>query len=181
MKPVLAIDTKVSGRPSSNRSRFAHMVKSLRRQQHQELKRLDRARDIPQSLVFQRESVMNASTPATPRSAAAMASSPSVYSTRAFWEYVWRTSGLQFVGLFIITSIIYGYQPQVGAAADSLVAFYSGERTRILLAATFSGLNLLNLLWFAAALRTTLADAGQDGWGAAATAASAAFGAVSLL
>jgi len=39
-----------------------------------------------------------------------------------------------------------------------------------------SGLNLLNLLWFTAALRTTLADAGQEGWGAAATAASAAFG-----
>src|SRR5262249_45710553 len=33
----------------------------------------------------------------------------------------------------------------------------------------------------AAALRTTLADAGQDGWGTAATAASAAFGALVLL
>src|SRR5262249_29255918 len=32
-----------------------------------------------------------------------------------------------------------------------------------------------------AALRTTLADAGQEGWGAAATAASAAFGALFLL
>src|SRR5437660_5587470 len=47
--------------------------------------------------------------------------------------------------------------------------------------AAFSGLNLLNLLWFAAALRTTLADAGQDGWGAAATASSTAFGALLLL
>ena len=64
---------------------------------------------------------------------------------------------------------------------DALVAFYNGDRTRILIAAAFSGLNLLNLLWFAAALRTTLADAGQDGWGAAATASSAAFGALSLL
>jgi hypothetical protein len=36
-------------------------------------------------------------------------------------------------------------------------------------------------MWFAAALRTTLADAGQDGWGAAATASSAAFGALFLL
>jgi len=36
-------------------------------------------------------------------------------------------------------------------------------------------------MWFAAALRTTLADAGQDGWGAAATAASAAVGGLSLL
>jgi hypothetical protein len=36
-------------------------------------------------------------------------------------------------------------------------------------------------MWFAAALKTTLADAGQDGWGAAATAASAALGGLFLL
>src|SRR5258705_9956450 len=36
-------------------------------------------------------------------------------------------------------------------------------------------------MWFAAALRTTLADAGQDGWGAAATASSAAVGGLFLL
>jgi hypothetical protein len=36
-------------------------------------------------------------------------------------------------------------------------------------------------MWFAAALRTTLADAGQDGWGAAATASSAALGGLFLL
>jgi hypothetical protein len=62
-----------------------------------------------------------------------------------------------------------------------LVVFYDGHRTRILIAVFFFGLNLLNLLWFAAALRTTLADAGQDGWGAAATASSAVFGALFLL
>jgi hypothetical protein len=117
---------------------------------------------------------MTASTPA-------MASSTSVYNTPAFWERLWRTSGIQFVGLFIIASVIYGSQPQIGASADALVAFYNGERTRILIAAFFFGLNLLNLLWFTTAVRTTLADAGQDGWGAAATAASAAFGALFLL
>src|SRR5262249_45196123 len=36
-------------------------------------------------------------------------------------------------------------------------------------------------MWFAAALRTILADAGQDGWGAAATASSAALGAMFML
>ena len=107
----------------------------------------------------------------------AIDSSTSGYNTPAFWEHLWRTSGLQFVGFFIITSVIYGYQPQVGASPDALVAFYNGDRTRILVAAALSGLNLLNLLWFAAALRTTLSDAGQDGWGAAATASSSAFGA----
>ena len=114
-------------------------------------------------------------------STTAMASSTSVYNAPAFWERLWRTSGIQFVVLFIIAYIIYGYQPQVGAPANALVAFYDGHRTRILIAVFFFGLNLLNLLWFTTAVRTTLADAGQDGWGAAATAASAAFGAMFLL
>ena len=114
-------------------------------------------------------------------SSATMTPSTSVYTTPVFWERLWRTSGIQSVGLFIIAYIIYGYQPPVGAPADALVAFYDGDRTRILIAAVFSGLAILNLMWFAAALRTTLADAGQDGWGAAATASSAAFGALFLL
>ena len=117
---------------------------------------------------------MSASTTARP-------ASTSAYTTPAFWERLWRTSGIQFVGLFVVASVIYGTQPPVGAPADALAAFYHGERTRILIAVFFFGLNLLNLLWFATAVRTTLADAGQDGWGAAATAASAAFGALFLL
>ena len=85
----------------------------------------------------------------------------SVYTTPGFWERLWRSAGIQSVGLFIIAYFIYGYQPQVGAPADALVTFYGGERTRILIAAIFSGLAILNLMWFAAALRTTLADAGK--------------------
>src|SRR5256886_13842454 len=92
----------------------------------------------------------------------------------------WRLSGINFVAFAIIAYVIYGYQPQVGAPADALVAFYDGHRTRILIAAAFSGLNVLNLMWFAAAIRTTLSDAGQDGWGAAATASSTAVGALFL-
>lgn len=104
-----------------------------------------------------------------------------VYTSAAFWERLWRTAGIQFVVLFIIAYAIYGDQPQVGAPPDVLAAFYGGHRVRILIAAVLSGLAVLNLMWFAAALRTTLADAGQDGWGAAATAASAAVGGLFLL
>jgi hypothetical protein len=109
------------------------------------------------------------------------APSTSVYTTPAFWERLWRSAGIQSLGLFIIGYVIYGSQPHVGASADALVSFYSGESTRILIAAVFFGLSILNLLWFAAALRTTLADAGKDGWGAAATASSAAVGLLFLL
>ncbi len=52
---------------------------------------------------------------------------------------------------------------------------------RVLIAAVFSDLNVLNLMWFAAALRTTLADAGQEGWGTAAAASGAAFGGLYFL
>jgi hypothetical protein len=111
----------------------------------------------------------------------AITASTSTYTTPAFWERLWRTAGIQSVLCFIVAYVVYGHQPQVGASAETLVAFYDGERTRILIAAVFSGLGVLNLMWFAAALRTTLADAGQDGWGAAATAASAALGGLFLL
>lgn len=114
-------------------------------------------------------------------STAAANSATSANFGRAFWERLWRTAGVQFAGLFIIASIVYGYQPHVGASAEALVAFYDGNRVRILIATVFAGLAVLNLMWFAAAIRTTLADAGQDGWGAAATAASAAVGGLFFL
>ena len=116
---------------------------------------------------------MSASTGTTP--------STSVYTTPAFWERLWRTAGIQSVLCFIVAYIVYGHQPQVGAPADAVAAFYEGGRIRILIAAVLYGLAILNLMWFAAALRTTLADAGQDGWGTAATASSAALGALFLL
>ena len=105
---------------------------------------------------------------------AAVTPSSSVFSTRTFWERLWRTAGIQFFGCFIVAYLVYGSQPLVGASPDAVVAFYAGERTRIAIAAVVGGLALLNLMWFAAALRATLADAGQDGWGTAATASSAA-------
>src|SRR6266481_6172614 len=122
---------------------------------------------------FRKDNLMSAST-GTP-------SSSRVYTTPAFWERLWRTAGVQSFLCFLVAYIVYGHQPQVGASADALAAFYDGDRVRILIAAVFYGLAVLNLMWFAGALRTTLADAGKDGWGAAATASSAALGALFLL
>jgi hypothetical protein len=114
-------------------------------------------------------------------STAPMTGSTSMATTPAFWDRLWRSAGIQFVIFFIITCVIYGQLPGVRASADTLGAFYYGDRTRILIATALSGLNVLNLMWFAAALRATLEDAGQSGWGAAATASSAAFGALFFL
>ncbi len=71
------------------------------------------------------------------------------------FERLWRTAGIQFVGLTILAYLIYGDLPGIGAP-DAL-SFYHGDRMRILIASVFSGLAVLNLMWFAAALRTTLA------------------------
>jgi len=109
-----------------------------------------------------------------------MSTAPGAHSGE-FWERLWRSAGLQFVGLFVVAWVIYGNPPGVGAPADAIAAFYGSHRARVLLGTFFFGLNILNLLWFTASIRTVLADAGKDGWGAAATAASAAFGALFLL
>jgi hypothetical protein len=94
------------------------------------------------------------------------------------WERLWRGSGLGFVVMFIIAYVIYGDQPKIGASADELVSFYDGDRGRILIASVIFGGAVLFLLWFAAAVASTLRDVGQGGWGAAATASSAALAAV---
>lgn len=114
---------------------------------------------------------MNPSTTAYNTPVATVSSSSGV-NNPAFWERFWLTSGIQFVGLFVLTYFIYPNLPPVGASPDVLAAFYTGDRTRILLASAFAGLNILNLLWFAAALRTSLTEMGQEGWGAAATASA---------
>jgi magnesium-transporting ATPase (P-type) len=121
-----------------------------------------------------KEILMSASTTAVTSSTGATAPGVS-------WERFWRMSGIGSVVCFIIAYVLYGYQPPVGASSDALVAFYAGGPARIFIAAVVSGFGILNLMWFAAALRVTLADAGEDGWGAAATASSAAVGGLFIL
>jgi hypothetical protein len=93
-----------------------------------------------------------------------------------FWDRLWRSAGIQFVIFFVIAYFVYGDRPKVGSSPDTLASFYDGNRMRILIATFIFGMAVLNLLWFAAAIRSALRDAGQDGWGAAVTASSAALG-----
>lgn len=114
-------------------------------------------------------------------STTAMPSSTSKYNSE-FWERLWRGNGIVTVVCFIIAYLVYGTPLGIGASGDTLVAFYASHRARILIAAIVFGLGgVLNLLWFASAIRSTLRNAGQGGWGAAATAASATLGGVFLV
>ncbi len=112
---------------------------------------------------------------------AATSAAGSVDNGRLFWERLWRQSGISFVALLLVGYFVRGQQPGVGATSDALAGFYDGHHLRILIASVITGLSILNLMWFAAALRTILAEAGEDGWGAAATASSAAVGGLFLL
>src|SRR5262245_497801 len=78
-----------------------------------------------------------------------------------FFEHMWRGAGTQAVGFAVVAAVISMIQP-VGP----------------FIAAPILGLAILNLTWWAQALRTSLADAGLDGWGAAATAASSALASI---
>ncbi len=111
---------------------------------------------------------MNAST-------TVMTPTTSRYSS-AFWERLWVTSGIGFILFAVIAYFLYGTQPSPGASPEAVSAFFAGNRVRILIATALAGPTILNLMWFAAAIRNTLARAGQDGWGAAATTASAMVG-----
>jgi hypothetical protein len=123
---------------------------------------------------------MNTSNPTMPPNTSTVPSSSGRYDA-AFWEKLWRASGIGFVVFFILAYFIYGDQPERGASPDTIVAFYANHRTRVLIATVLSGMAVLNLLWFAAALRATLASLGQDGWGAAVTTSSAIVGGFLLL
>jgi hypothetical protein len=55
------------------------------------------------------------------------------------WQRVWRGAGIQFLGLFVVASLVRGELPKVGASTDALIAFYDGDRTRILIATVIFG------------------------------------------
>ena len=97
-------------------------------------------------------------------------------NSERFWERLWRSSGIIFAVFFVLAYVVYGLQPKAGASAETLVSFYDGHRMRIMMATMFLATAVLFLLWFAAAIRSALHDAGQGGWGASATASSAALG-----
>jgi hypothetical protein len=101
-------------------------------------------------------------------------SAPQTTARDTTFDRVWRGSGIAFVVTIVIAQLVHGSQPDIGSTPATLVSFYDDDRMRVLIGSSLLALALLNLLWFAAALASTLRDAGQGIWGAAATAASAA-------
>lgn len=94
--------------------------------------------------------------------------------TNLNWERSSRATGIVFVVLFIVGFLIYGDQPKIGASTSDIVSFYDGDRGRILTGIAIFGMATVFLLWFAAAIASTLRDVGRGGWGGATLAAGTA-------
>jgi hypothetical protein len=101
--------------------------------------------------------------------------------TNASWERWARATGIVFVFLFIVSFIVYGDQPKLGASTSDIVSFYDGNRGRILAATFIFGVAILFLLWFVAAIASALREAGQGGWGAATIASGAVLAGILFL
>jgi hypothetical protein len=97
-------------------------------------------------------------------------------SNITLWERLWRGSGISFVIPAIIAYFVAGPMPEAGASASALVSYYDGDSARILIATVIFGFATLNLLWFVAAIKSALRDAGRGGWGTAATIAGTVSG-----
>lgn len=111
---------------------------------------------------------------------AAMAASTEKYG-RLFFEHLWRGAGIQAVAFIVIGALVAGFGPGIGASSETVTGFYAANGVRILIATPILALGFLNLVWFTQSIRVALAEVGLDGWGAAATAASAMTGAIAFV
>jgi hypothetical protein len=97
------------------------------------------------------------------------------------WERYGRATGIVFVVLFIVSYLIYGSQPKIGASTSDITSFYDGDRGKVLTAMIIFGVAIVFLLWFVAAIASALRDVGKAGWGSATIAAGTALGAMFLV
>jgi hypothetical protein len=114
-------------------------------------------------------------------SATAVATSANAASNHLRFERVWRLGGVLSVAVTVIAFALSGVQPGILASREALNAYYVGNEFLLLVAVALSGVGIIGLLWFGAAIRAVLVEAGQDGWGAAVTMAASATGALLFL
>ena len=89
---------------------------------------------------------------------------------KARWDKLAAAGGIVGVVLFIVGIAIMGSPPAVDEDAQTVAEFFSDNRDQVLWGVFIQGLGVLALLWFVAALATTMREAGE------ARLAAAAFG-----
>src|SRR5437016_3491661 len=101
--------------------------------------------------------------------------------TNVNWERWARASGIVFVALSIVGTIVLGMQPKIGDSTSKIMSFYDGDRGRIMTAAFIFGIAFLFLIWFVGAIASMLRENGKGGWGATTIALGAAFVGLQLM
>jgi thiol-disulfide isomerase/thioredoxin len=97
-------------------------------------------------------------------SAAAVAADTNASSSSVRFERLWRLGGVASVVAFALS----GVQPGILASREALRAYYVGNEFLLLIAVALSGVGIVGLLWFAAAIRAWSRRwaclAGRRGW-----------------
>jgi len=84
------------------------------------------------------------------------------------WDKLAAAGGIVGVVLFVIGFLVAGSPPTVDDSAQTVADFFSDNRTAVLWSVFLQGLGVLAILWFVAALVTTMGDAGESRLAAAA-------------
>jgi hypothetical protein len=87
---------------------------------------------------------------------------------KARWDKLAAAGGIVGVVLFVVGAVVYGSPPTVDDDAATVAEFFSDNRDAVLWTTFIQGLAVLAFLWFAAALVTTMRDAGESRLAAAA-------------
>jgi hypothetical protein len=82
------------------------------------------------------------------------------------WERWARMSGAAFAVLAAASFIVIGEMPGINDSPEQLVAFFDGDRGRILTGLVIYGIALIALGWFIGALANALREAGEARLGA---------------
>jgi hypothetical protein len=80
---------------------------------------------------------------------------------KANWDRLAAAGGIVGIVLFVIAAFVMGSPPDADASATSVLEFFQDKREHVLWAIFLQGLGVLAILWFVAALVTSIRDAGE--------------------
>lgn len=80
---------------------------------------------------------------------------------KRLWDQLAAGGGILGIALFIVAFIVMGAPPDVDASGEEIAEFFADNRSSVLTATFLQGLGVLALIWFFAALATTMREIGE--------------------
>lgn len=97
------------------------------------------------------------------------------------WERWARAAGIGFVLFAVAAFVVGGEPPKVGDSAEDVAAYFTDDRSRVLLSSFLFAVGVALFLWFAGAVANTLRERGEGRVAATAIATGAAWAAIQLV